>query len=65
MSTKKGEGEHDDCDREQLMDDNLDKDTEIEEEPKDEYNLVYLTFLFYGIAVLLPWNAITSVWDFF
>ena len=33
--------------------------------PKDEYNLVYTVFLLYGIAVLQPWNAVLSGFDFF
>ena len=52
---------------EDILIDNGDKNISKDEDelPPDTYNKVYLTFLTYGIAVLLPWNAICSVWDFF
>ncbi len=35
-----------------------------DEEPKDVGNVVYLTFLIWGIAVLMPWNSVSSCFDF-
>ncbi|CAI2369505.1 unnamed protein product [Moneuplotes crassus] len=32
---------------------------------KDNYKLVYFTFLFLGIAILLPWNSLIMALDYF
>ena len=34
-------------------------------EPKDEGNIVYYSFLFYGVTILLPWSAILNCFDYF
>ena len=34
-------------------------------DPVDEGNKVWWTFFMWGIGVLLPWNAILSVFDYF
>lgn len=36
-----------------------------DKEPEDVGGTVYLYFLVWGIAILLPWNAICSIFDFF
>ena len=33
--------------------------------PVDKNNMVFIVFLMYGIALILPWNAICSCFDFF
>jgi hypothetical protein len=48
-----------------LIEKDENKSKDEDELPPDHYNKVYMTFLIYGVAVLLPWNAICSVWDFF
>jgi hypothetical protein len=31
----------------------------------DKNNFVYIAFLFFGVGVLLPWNAVLTSLDFF
>ena len=40
------------------------KDSE-QEPPEDKYNLIYVIFFLYGIGILLPFNAVTTAFDFF
>lgn len=43
---------------------NNDYEPNMDEEPvKDKYNLVYLVFLLFGIACLLPWNIFINATD--
>lgn len=39
--------------------------TVFEDTPKDRYHFVYLTFLFLGMAILLPWNSLVTALDYF
>ncbi|KAH7821944.1 putative Equilibrative Nucleoside Transporter (ENT) Family Protein [Monocercomonoides exilis] len=38
---------------------------QVIEEPKDKYNIVYIIFVFIGMAMLCSWNSILSASDFF
>ena len=40
-------------------------DSGKEEIPEDSHNAVYLTFVLYGIGVLMPFNVIMSCLDFY
>lgn len=33
--------------------------------PKDKYGMAYFMFVMYGVAILLPWNAVLTALDFF
>ena len=33
--------------------------------PEDKHNLIYIIFFLYGIGILLPFNAVTTAFDFF
>lgn len=37
----------------------------ITHRPRDEYNIVYITFLILGVAILLPWNIFITCQDYF
>ena len=37
----------------------------LDEEPKDKGSAVYMTFLLYGIGVLLPFNVLMACLDFY
>ena len=37
----------------------------VENEPKNGEGCVYVIFVLYGIATILPWNAVCSCFDFF
>ena len=33
--------------------------------PEDKYNMIYVIFFLYGVGILLPFNAVTTAFDFF
>ena len=37
----------------------------LDVDPEDKHNIMYLVFILYGAATLMPWNVVTCCFDYF
>ena len=61
-SNQKNTLENHDFETEPLTERNKQQDEKI---PEDKGNAMYFVFLLYGFGILLPFNAVTTAFDFF